>query len=91
MNSSKPKEKKVENRQRGALEVLGRPISGVVTEGFIPPVPCCVIVISLQGPTSTDEVSLTCQSNCSGPRPGPLGSLQAGNPKLPDLQIGKTE
>lgn len=33
-----------------------RPISGVVIEGFIPSVPCCVIVISLQGPTSTDEV-----------------------------------
>lgn len=72
------------------LEVLRRPISGVVSEGFIPSVPCCVIVISLQGPTSTDEVSPSRQSRRSGPRPGLPRSPHAGNPKPPDLQIGKT-
>lgn len=61
--------------------MLRHPISAVVSEAFIPSVPCCVIVISLQGPTSTDEVSLTRQSHCSGPRPGLPGSPQAGNPK----------
>lgn len=71
--------------------MLGQPIGGVVGEGFIPSVPCCVIVISLRGPTFTDEVSLTCQSYCCRPKPGLLGSLPAGNPKLPDLQIEKTE
>lgn len=61
----------------------------VVGKGFIPSVPRQVIVISLQGPTSTDEVSLTRQSRCSGPRHGLLRSPQMGNPKPPGLQVRK--
>lgn len=45
-------------RERGSFEVSPCPFGGVVSGGFIPSVPCRVIVISLQGPTSTDEVSL---------------------------------
>lgn len=63
-NSRKRHEEEKEKlkRERGTLEVLRCPITGVVSEGFIPSVPCRVIVISLWGPTSTDEVRLTCQS-----------------------------
>lgn len=74
--------------ERGNFEVLWCSIS-VVSEGFIPSVPCRVIVISLQGPTSTDEVSLTCQSHCSRPKHGLRRSPQGGIPKSPDLQVGK--
>lgn len=66
--------------------MLWRPSSDVAGDGFIPSVPCCVIVISLQGPTTTDEVNLTCQSRSFGPRPGPPRSPQSHIRRAPNCK-----
>lgn len=80
------KKAKVKNNRGETLDVLRQSVTGVVGEGLVPPGPRWVIVISLQGPTSTDEVSLTCQSRCSRPGRGPLGSPQAGRSIPTDLE-----